>query len=212
MIEKLGIPPDNVVLIPNPAQPLPETDSKGLSLPEHFLLAAGRFVPVKGFDRMIRIFSKISTRFPKEKLIICGDGILMEKLRRTAEEYHVQDRVIFPGMLDGLVQFYRKADAFLLTSHYEGQPNVLTEAMSCGCPVIAFDCDYGPSTVISSGKDGILVPQDREDLFEQALTEYLANPSFRERFSGNAKRKMEEFAPEKIYQQWIDLIQEVTGK
>ena len=212
-IQKMfDLPPDKICVIHNPINNVISSDATlHKELPDHFMLAVGRFYPQKGYPRMLRIFSAVHHCFPQEKLIICGDGPMREEIEKQIQELKLEDSVILAGICKNIDIYYRNADAMLFTSLFEGQPNVVLEAQSCGCPVIAFDCDYGPSYLIQNGKTGLVIPDGDETAMAEAVIKYLKYPEMKKLFRENMPEHLKLFAPEKIYQQWIDLIQKVTG-
>ncbi len=129
VIEVLHNPVD-VDLIRVSALPIERFDKVGVCY-----IAAGRLVFQKGFDRLLRWFSKLEDK--KSTLTILGDGNLKDELAKEAELLNLQDRVIFLGFCNNPWQWYAGADVFLLSSRWEGMPNSVLEALACGTPVIA---------------------------------------------------------------------------
>ena len=97
-------------------------------------------------------------------------------------------------------------------ANYEGQPNVLLEAQSCGCPPIAFDCDYGPSYLILNGKTGLVIPYADENAMAKAIVNFLNHPEMKQEFRKNMPEHLKQFAPEQIYPQWEELIKQIMEK
>ena len=211
-IQKMfNLSPDKICIIHNPINNVTSSDGTfHKKLPDHFMLAVGRFYPQKGYPRMLRIFAAVRRCFPQEKLVICGDGPMRSEIEKQIMELELEDSVILAGICKNIDVYYRNADAMLFTSLFEGQPNVVLEAQTCGCPVIAFDCDYGPSYLIQNGKTGLVIPDGDEAAMTDAVINYLKHPEMRDMFQKNMPEHLKQFAPEKIYQQWIDLIKEVT--
>ena len=97
-------------------------------------VAAGRFRPVKGFDRLLEMFAHMPE---EDHLTILGDGPQAGSLIAQAEHLGIHDRVSFPGYVSNPWLYYAGADAFVVPSHWEGLPNAALEALVCGVPVIA---------------------------------------------------------------------------
>ncbi len=148
--------------------------SSGLSMPfapssdRKYLTAIGRLSHQKGFDTLLEAFSAVANRLPEWDLVIYGEGYLRERLTATIREYHLQDRVFLPGLAP-TDQALKLADCFILSSRFEGFPNVLIEAMQAGLPIVATDCTYGTAEIIESGSNGILVPPEDHGALATAI-------------------------------------------
>lgn len=121
------------------------------------LVAAGRLAPWKGFADLIRAMKEISQR-RRARLVILGDGPLRPELEALIVELGLTDVVSLQGYVENPLKFFARADVFVLSSHVEGLPNVLVEAMMCGCTPVSTDCPTGPREVLQNGKYGYLVP------------------------------------------------------
>ena len=121
------------------------------------LIAAGTLAPWKGFADLIRAVKLLSER-RQVRLMILGDGPLRSELEALIVELGLTDIVSLLGHVDNPLKFYARADGFVLSSHVEGLPNVLVEAMMCGCTPVSTDCPTGPREVLQDGKYGYLVP------------------------------------------------------
>lgn len=121
------------------------------------VVAAGRLAPWKGFADLIRAMKELSTR-RRVRLIILGDGPLRMELQALIVELGLSDLVNLQGYVDNPLKYFSRADVFVLSSHVEGLPNVLVEAMMCGCTPVSTDCPTGPREVLQGGKFGYLVP------------------------------------------------------
>lgn len=141
---------------------------------EPVLIAAGRLAPWKGFADLIHAMKEVSRR-RRARLLILGDGPLRTELETLIAELDLTDLVSLPGYVENPLKYFAQADVFVLSSHVEGLPNVLVEAMMCGCTPVATDCPTGPREILQDGKYGYLVPmRDSVALargIEQALTE-----------------------------------------
>lgn len=121
------------------------------------LVAAGRFSSEKGFDLLIEAMALCrDTRF---RLTLLGDGPLREALKQQAVESGVADQVRFVGFQKNPYPYFAKADAFMLSSRFDGFPNVLLEALACGTPVIALPAPGGVREILS-GLQGCVVTAD----------------------------------------------------
>lgn len=118
------------------------------------VIAAGMLQPWKGFDDLINAFALVRS---DARLLILGDGPLRDQLHSQIVRLGLGDRVKLPGYIENPINYFARADVFALTSHVEGLPNVLVEAMLAGCTPVATDCPTGPREVLDGGRFGYLV-------------------------------------------------------
>ena len=108
-------------------------------------------------------------------LLFVGSGSLESQLRDLATDLNVSDHVFFSGYVDNPYPLIRAARAFVLSSHWEGLPLVLAEALAVGTPVVSTDCPNGPREILDGGRYGTLVPVDNLDAMAQAMYEVLTD-------------------------------------
>jgi len=137
------------------------------------VLAAGRLHRQKGFDTLIRAFSKARAEIDC-RLIILGEGADRDLLQRQAEQTGLAYDIDMPGFCANPFALMARAGAFVLSSRWEGFPNALIEAMACGAPVIATDCPSGPREILTNGV-APLVPVDDVDALAANLIATLRN-------------------------------------
>lgn len=135
----------------------------------------GRLSPEKGQDNLIYSFAKFQEKHKNSKLYILGEGSLKEDLQTLINELDLNHSVYLMGQLDNPFMFMRKCDCFVLSSHYEGQPMVLLEAMTLGMQIIATDI-IANRTVLENGKYGLLVENSISGL-EEGLN-FIANRKY----------------------------------
>ncbi|MGB1972322.1 MAG: glycosyltransferase [Flavobacteriaceae bacterium] len=137
-----------------------------IEIPSKFLLFIGRYDPIKGIDRLLRIVASFFKEHPDYKLIIAGGGWQNDHIPKV-----LHNQVVLLGNVPFVNELYKKASAYLFTSYFEGFPNVVVEATSNGCPIIAFEAgdaafilkDYALGQIVTSEK------QFLERLFKQTL-------------------------------------------
>lgn len=120
------------------------------------IVAAGRLAPWKGFADLIDAMALVCAH-RQARLVILGDGPLHDDLLRLVDEQGLSGCVHLAGYVDNPLKYFYRADVFVLSSHVEGLPNVLVEAMMCGCTPVATDCPTGPREVLDDGAYGYLV-------------------------------------------------------
>lgn len=121
------------------------------------ILGAGRLTKAKDFITLIRSFALVRATRPA-RLAILGEGELRAELETEAIKLGVDTDVVMPGFIDNPFAVMRQANLFVLSSAWEGLPNVLIQAMACGTPVVSTDCPSGPNEILEGGKWGRLVP------------------------------------------------------
>jgi glycosyltransferase involved in cell wall biosynthesis len=174
------------------------------------LLAVGRFDEQKGFDRLLSSFAKVSGKHGDWSLVILGEGRLRAALTQQAADLGIADRVVLPGAVGNVGDWFEAAELYALTSRFEGFPNTLVEALGHGLPAVAVDCKTGPREIVRHEVDGLLVPQDDPDALAAALDRMMYDVALRERFSLRAVEARERFAVERIAEQWESLFRQVT--
>jgi glycosyltransferase involved in cell wall biosynthesis len=213
----VNAPARRIAVIPNPVRfPLdshePRVSPDEVLSPEpgrRILLAVGRLEEQKGFDRLLDAFASISERHQEWRLVIIGQGPLAATLAETVAELGIQERVVLPGVVGNLGDWLWAADAYALSSRYEGFPNTLLEALAYGVPSLAVDCETGPREILRHGVDGLLVPQGDPAALEKGLEQLMGDPALRARFAERATEVRDRFAVKRIAQQWETLFEEL---
>ncbi len=142
---------------------------------EPVILAAGRLTQQKGFDCLLWAFAQVNQTRPC-RLIILGNGALRSELLDLAHTLNISDKIDLPGYVAGIWSYLQQADLFVLSSRWEGSPNVLTEALALGVPAVATDCPSGPKEILQHGRYGALVPVDDDQALAEAILQTLQNP------------------------------------
>src|SRR5690606_3307764 len=139
----------------------------------NYFLCIGRLEKQKAFHYALDAFAMFLKENPDFRLKMVGDGSLRQSLVDKCSELNISGSVDFLGFQADTIELYRNARAVLLTSLYEGFPNVLVESLTVGTPVVSFDCQSGPSELIVDGVNGFLVKyKDIDDLLFKLLLAY----------------------------------------
>ena len=206
------IPSARPAVIPNPVvYPLPEDEPRVrpvdlLDPSRKLILAVGRLDPTKGFDRLIRAFSELARPYPDWDLAIVGEGAQRADLQRCIAACGIVNRVRLVGRVGNLGDWYARADLYVLSSHAEGFPNALLEAMAHGVPSISTACETGPADIVTHGSTGLLVDSvDATTALREAMQALLEDPE-RRRCLGRAARGVSaRYKVEKVSRQWLEL-------
>lgn len=169
----------------------------------------GRLVSVKGLDRLLRAFSYVAGTHPQWKLEIWGMGEEEFPLRQIAAHLGIANRVQFAGWTDNSHDALLGAELFVMTSHTEGFPNALCEAMACGVTPICFDCPSGPRHIIRNGIDGVLIPNGDVAGLAAMMGYLMDNEPERRRLSARAPEVLGRFGTGKVLGMWEDLLNAV---
>ena len=154
---------------------------------EIILGTVGRLYYQKDPITLIKSFKIINDRFPNTKLVFVGDGPLLEKCQRLINTLNLQDKIKLEGFQKNSKDYYKIFDIFVLSSHYEGLPYALLEAMIMGIPSVGTDV-VGIKDLINHGENGYLVKEEDHVGLASAVINLLENPSLLTVFSNNAKR------------------------
>lgn len=154
---------------------------------EIILGTVGRLYYQKDPITLIKSFKIINDSFPNTKLVFVGDGPLLDKCQRLINEFNLQDKIKLEGFQKNSKDFYKIFDIFILSSHYEGLPYALLEAMIMGIPSVGTDV-VGIKDLIINGETGYLVKEEDHVSLAKAVISLLENPALLSIFSENAKR------------------------
>lgn len=204
-----GLPRNRITPIPNPTFTDDVLNGREKQ-PDHpwfdddqppVVLGVGSLTEQKDFSTLVRAFARVRRERPL-KLAILGEGPQRTHLKSLVTSLGLDEDVYLPGFVDNPFAYMASADVFVLSSQWEGLPNVLIEAMACGAPVIATDCPSGPREILEDGKHGPLVPVGDDVTMADEIEQLLVNPTSEEQLLTRA----EAYRPESIAQQYLDVL------
>lgn len=197
----------NNIVIPNFLSNYPYKVS---SLENHQVIAVGRLSYQKGLDRLITAWVLIKKHYPYWNLKIFGSGELKKQLIKQIELLDLKDVIeIHPPTVD-INSHYINSSIYALSSHYEGLPMVLLEAMSCGLPIVSFACKCGPKDLITNNINGYLIEEGNIKEFANKLMTLMASDELRRKMGICSYKKSLEYSDNVIMNKWIDLFENIT--
>lgn len=193
LVARLGIDKNKITVVPVYANGLSQNSkikaqNRGLISEtggRFVFLTVGRLVKVKNIDLQIEALSELVKKYPSVELWIVGAGPLKKKLKNKVLELKINDKVKFWGWQTDLAKFYQKADAFLLTSNYEGWPLVIAEALSRGLPIVMTDMG-STGELIKDKVNGLITPVGEKAPLIRSLERLVADNDLRRRLGESA--------------------------
>jgi len=183
LMKNAGLAPSLVHVIPNPVitpkllnlaeEPLDHPWFKDGAPP--VILGVGRLTKQKDFPTLIKAFAKVRESF-QCRLVILGEGQDRPKLEALITDLGIRSDTLLPGFVHNPYPYFKRASLFVLSSIWEGSPNVLTEALALGTPVVSTDCPCGPKEILEGGRFGPLVPVWDAEALSEAMLHTLRNP------------------------------------
>lgn len=196
----------NVAVIYNPLPFFPERQSDGSSKQ---VIAAGRYMPQKGFDRLIDAWSIVNMQHPDWVLRIYGDG-MRQQLQQQIDRLGIASSCILEHSTPDIDEKYCESSIFALSSRYEGFGMVIIEAMACGIPPVSFACPCGPRDIIDDGKNGLLVENGNIEMLAGKICYLIENDEIRRKMGQQARIDVERFKIEQIAGQWKELFESLV--
>lgn len=194
------LPITNVVHL-NPLDRVSSLDNKRV-------IFTSRFSYQKGIPYLLEIWKIVHQRHPDWLLDIYAQGELRDEYLPIIKQLDINIQVN-DGTLD-IFNRYCDSSIFILTSVYEPFGLVLPEAMSCGLPVVSFDCDFGPREIITDGTDGYLVPLGNVEVFANKICLLIENPDFRHKMGYEGILSSKRYSPNNIMPQWKSLFERIV--
>ncbi|HPI09967.1 MAG TPA: glycosyltransferase family 4 protein [Catalimonadaceae bacterium] len=192
----------NVEVIPNPLTFYPDSTS---SLENKKVLAIGRHSFQKGFDHLLQAWKIVSNRHPDWILDLYGKEDPAIGLRKLCKDLQLDGTVQFHDPVKNIEEQYLASSIYALSSRFEGFGMVLTEAMACGVPCVSYDCPCGPSDIITSGEDGILVENGDITQLAEKICFLIENEAERKRMGSNARKSVTRYSGNEILAKWHNL-------
>lgn len=192
-------------VIPNPCIPRCSDSFSINHEKEHVIISAGRLSTQKRFDVLIDAFNLISDKYPEYILQIYGDGPLASDINNLIQNNN-SSKIQLMGDVEDVFNENNHAEMFVLSSDYEGIPNVLLEAMGNGIPCISTDCSPGGAKyLLQNGEIGLIAPCGNPHALASCIETYINDKNLREKNAKSALKSLQTFNPQKIGNQWLQL-------
>ena len=169
------------------------------------VIAVGRLEWVKGYDRLLDAWKIVSNKHSDWHLDIFGVGTWEQDLKNQQKNLGLEDKLTIHPATPAINVEYSNSSIFVGTSHFEGFPLVLLEAMQVGLPCVAFDCPFGPSAVIKDGENGFLVEDGNIKELANKIIMIIEDSNLRIRLSKEAINTSKQFGVDIVMKQWETL-------
>ena len=172
------------------------------------IIAVGRYFDEKGYDLLLKAWALVVNRCDDWELAIYGDGNKTYYERIASLLNLDKRRCRLYDSIHDVQKEYLDSSLFVCTSRFEGFGMGIIEAMACGLPVVAFDCLWGPRSIISNGEDGVLVENGNVPKFAEAILSLIENPEKLQMMCNNAHKNVWRFNIEGIAVKWKKICDE----
>ena len=195
-------------VIPNAVSSIPK--DAGLLQNKQAIMVA-RYNDAKGYNYMVEAWEKVHERHPDWTLNVYGSGELHDEVIRWILQRHLSTSIVLHEPVDDIMERYLESSLSVMSSRYEAFPMVILESMSCGVPVVAFDCPHGPRNIIRDGEDGLLVEYLNPQALADGICRLIEDEKLRLLLGANARCNVQRFSQQQIMQQWMDLFYQLTN-
>ena len=210
----LRLPPNRITIIYNPTfddDILPQSKEP---VEHHWfnadqppvVLGVGRLTAQKDFETLIRAFHLVHQRLPA-RLVILGDGPERASLESLARHLRIGGHVELLGFVDNPYKYMSRASLFVLSSRYEGMPNVLIEALALGVPSVSTDCPSGPREIFMDSSFSPLVPVGDVEALAMQMLGLLSDRKRARQLVEEAQPYLKRFRPETCIRQYLSLVE-----
>ncbi len=198
----------NISVIGNAALPMPQKSD----CTPRCVIAVGRLDFQKAFDRLIDAWEIVKKDKASEgwRLDIFGQGEWRDMLNDMIKKKGLSASAAVNAPTADIAAEYAASSILAMTSHYEGFPMVMVEAMSAGLPVVTFGYKCGPRDIVTPGTDGIIVPDGDTAAFADALLKLMADDSLRQRMGQAAAGVVDRYSEARVMGQWMSLFENIT--
>ena len=200
----------NLEVIPNAAL-VPPVQASSVA-ENRRVIAVGRLDYQKGFDRLLEAWALLPAALRETwRLDIFGQGEWEEMLKEKTRMLGIEASAHINKPTNSIFEEYAASSFLAMSSHYEGFPMVMIEAMACGLPVACFDFLCGPKDIITPGENGLLAKEGDIPGLAAALQKLMENPALLKKMSEGARRIMETYSEEAVMARWESLFKALAA-
>jgi len=174
--------------------------NKLADLVNNHVIFVGRYTEQKGIPDLLKVWEIVHSRYPDWILDMYGDGGMREEIEQMALK--LAANIHIHNTCSNIFDCYFESSILVMTSLYEPFGLVLPEAMSCGLPVVAFDCPYGPANIITNEVDGYLIEGRSIDLFAEKVCSLIESRELRLTIGRSAVVSSKRYSPSYIMPIW----------
>lgn len=205
----LGLPAGSVTTIYNPIDSERITEFVNGCVPVRLerefdallrpvVITTGRLVRAKAHRDLLEAFATLPEG-DRGNLVILGEGPLRQALERQADRLGIRNRVWMPGFVDNPWWFIARSDVFALSSHWEGHPRAILEALACGVPIASTDCPSGPRELLGNNLGARLSPVGDTQALAHGISDLLHNPKAR------SVTNLDRYKPDAVAKEYADV-------
>tara|TARA_E500000178_G_scaffold318984_1_gene340861 strand:+ start:50 stop:1144 length:1095 start_codon:yes stop_codon:yes gene_type:complete len=173
-----------------------------------FFIHVGQLVQQKDHDYLLSCYANYLKMGGTWGLKLVGKGERERELKNLVVHLGIEHFVEFTGWCENPFVLIIQSQALLLTSRWEGVPNVMLEAMALGRPIISVDCPTGPREVLDGGRFGRLIPREDQDLFSNSLLELETNPTLAPELSRLSRFRVTDFEINTVGRRFLDILED----
>ncbi|TDA69489.1 MAG: glycosyltransferase [Clostridia bacterium] len=213
---RIRVIPNGLVLdkfLPNGSDRTSFRQQLGIAEDDFLWLSVGRLEEQKDYPTLLQALQILGHKGQKAQLRVAGQGPLLENLQRQAADLGISDRVVFLGLRRDIPLLLNAADGFVLSSAWEGLPNVVMEAMAAAKPVVATSVGGVPE-LVQEGVSGYMVPPRNAEALAAAMGKMMAIPEAERKVMGQAGRAHIEanYSLDRVVDRWDELYENLLKR
>ena len=197
----------NLKVISNPLSFYPEASS---SLVNKKVISVGKHSYQKGYDLLLKSWALVNKKHPHWTLEIYGKRESAMGLEELAKDLNIESAISFNQPEQMIEQKYLESSIYVMSSRFEGFGMVLIEAMACGVPCVSFNCNYGPSDIITNNEDGYIVAEQNHIALAEKIIFLIEDQSLRQAMGSKAKENVKRYLPSIVLHEWDNLFKNLV--
>ena len=201
---------NQVLIVANPS-PIPLNMDLKINLSNKRIISIGNLITVKGYDLLISAWALIAPRYPEWSLDIFGKGELHDDLQNQVDCLMLTNSIRLVGTTKDIKSELEKSSFYVMSSRSEALPMVLIESITCGLPIVAFDCETGPREIIQDNDCGILVENGNVEKLAFNIERMILDTELRKEMSIRALEKSKKYELTHIMEKWEKIFQDLVS-